>query len=215
MRGREDVEATRVRRRPRDGRQQRWPGPAGAHASRMPATLVGARPAPRRARLRRPRRPQIAVGGEAGVALEVARRPRSVWGPKMPSTRPASKPRAPELALQLGHVVAAQHAGCGRYSSRSPRPVAGLDQGGPGLVAAHAVGARAAGGLEGTDRRVGGLAVRAPGSSADLRTPAAVSRCWRSRTASPARRLERQRQPRANRSGRRSRPWQDRPRGTR
>ena len=95
------------------GRRRRWStGPVVGRGGRGPVSDVAA---------------ADAVGGEPGVALEVARARARSSGPKMPSTRPASKPSAPSAALELGDVVASEHrapvgrAG-GRRAGSRPRP---------------------------------------------------------------------------------------------
>ena len=107
-----DVEAAGLADARRAGR------PARCGASRRRLALAHRRPRWSSARLVGPGEPALgrdgvgsahAVGGQPGVALEVDRAARSVSGPKMPSTRPASKPERAEAPLELGDVVAPEH----------------------------------------------------------------------------------------------------------
>ena len=87
----------------------------------------------------------------------------------MPSTRPVSKPRAPEALLELGHVVAPEHR---TSSGENPvaEAVAGLDQEIPGLRAADPVDPQPPAVLEGLQRGPGGRAEH-PGQVTGGREP--------------------------------------------
>ena len=90
-------------------RPARWCGPRRSSSrSRTLATEPSARRPDAVERVEGRRRAADAVDGRPGVALELAQR-RAVSSPRMPSSRPASKPRRVQPALELGDVVAAEH----------------------------------------------------------------------------------------------------------
>ncbi len=70
--------------------------------------------------------------------------------PKIPSTRPVSKPERAQALLELGHVVTPQH-GCPAEQEAVTHPETGLHQGVPGLGTADAVDAQPAQALEGLE----------------------------------------------------------------
>ena len=71
-------------------------------------------------------------------------------GPKIPSTRPASKPSAPEPPLQLGDIVAAGHRRAEVELSLA-EPIARFDQRLPGGRTDPLVGVEPGGALEGRE----------------------------------------------------------------
>ena len=175
--------APRARGRPRGTRAaRRGDGPAAAGRSR--SRTLATEPAasdPSRASAPMRRGPADLVGRETGVALERAERALGLR-PEDAVLAAGVEAERVEPALQLDHVVAAQHR-----LAQVEQPVAereaALDQRGPRLGAADAVDPQAA--------RCAGTRARAPTVDASYTPstvtaiPAAPSRCWTSRTASP------------------------------
>jgi hypothetical protein len=102
-------------------------------------------------------RPTDGIDRQAGVALEVEQRLLGLRAEDPVHLAGVEAERA-QPALQVGHVVAPQHRGVA-IEHAVAQLVAGLDQGGPRLLAADAVVAQPALTLERADRLDGRLAV--------------------------------------------------------